>query len=404
MHFLKPTILTRHLIKSFLGPFIIGELFFSFVILLFNLRQTIQAVLEKNIEILLLVKLSLFSMGWTLGMTIPMSALLAIIMAIGGLNADQEIIVMRACGIHYFRIFRPFLVFGVFIASIMIWYQMSMVPYCMKMVNVVVNKIANYNPTAFIEPGQFTLLDEKPSMSRHIYVDSMKVDENQKMILRGVQIRKVEVVDGMNQLTELVYAQKGEKIVKSLANNDKEEVKALRLYNGFVFIDSGKKDSFEKLDFKGNGFMDINMRDNFTSMDSKAAPSIIESSAGELFKQIRDIEAADKPDINQLKKLKVELYKRMALPFATFIFIIPGFPLGIVNKRSGKGVGFGQAILIIFVYFSIYLSSDAIGAQNSILPPFLAAWLGNIIMIIFGVILYTLKTTDIMWKTRIEKS
>jgi lipopolysaccharide export LptBFGC system permease protein LptF len=366
------------------------------------MRTAIQAILEKNVDIIFLVKLSLFSMGWTLGMTVPMSALLAIIMAIGSLNADQEIIVMRACGIHYFRIFRPYLVFGTCIAALMLWYQMNAVPYCMKMVNVVINNIANYNPTALIEPGQFTLLDEKPNMSRYIYVDTIHINkDSQKMTLNGIQIRKVERVKGVNQLTELVYAKKGEKIIKILSGN--EEVKALRLYNGFVYIDDEKNGDFEKLNFKGKGFLDINMRENFTSMEANSSQSIIELGVGELLSRIKDAEKSDKRDETSLKKLKVEFYKRTSLPFATIVLLISGFPLGIVNRRSGKGVGFGQAILIIFIYFSLFLSADALAAQKSFLTPLLAAWLGNILLFIFGSILYTLKTTDVMWKFKVEK-
>lgn len=397
-----PTILTRHLIKSFLGPFFIGQLFFSFVLLLFSMRQTIQAAIEKNIEIFLLVKLSLYSMGWTLGMTIPMSALLAIIMAIGALNSDQEIIVMRASGIHYFRIFRPYLIFGSLVAGVMLWYQLNAVPYCMRMVTVVITKIANYNPAALIEPGQFILLDEQPNMSRHIYVDSMKFDEiKQRAILKGIQIRKVERINNINQVTEIVYAQEGEKVRKTLVSNN-EEVKALRLYNGFIYINDVKSGGFEKLDFKKPGYMDINMRQDFTHMETQTTSSIIEMPLEDLLISIKSNEDM-KTNISLLKKLQVELYKRLSLPFATIIFIISGFPLGIVNKRSGKGVGFGQAIIIIFVYFSLFLSADALALQTSHFTPLLAAWLGNLVLFFIGMILYVLKTTDIIWKFKLYK-
>jgi len=401
-HYLKPTILTRHLIKSFLGPFLIGEMFFSFVILLFSMRQTIQAVIEKNIDAILLLKLSMYSMGWTLGMTVPMSALLAIIMTIGAMNADQEIIVMRACGIHYFRIFRPFLVFGASVAVFMFWYQMNAVPYCMKMVTVVISKIANYNPTALIEPGQFTLLDEQPNMSRHIYVESIHIDEvRKKSLLKGIQIRKVESIGGENRLTEIVYAEEGEKVQKKISNN--EEVKALRLYNGFVYIDDPKGEGFEKLDFQKPGYMDINMRDNFTHMDSTIPASIVETGGAEILEMIKKSENEGIVDSTALKKLKVEFYKRTSLPFATIIFVLSGFPLGIVNRRSGKGVGFGQAIIIIFIYFSFFLSADAMAVQTSHFTPLLAAWLGNILLLLFGLLLYGLKTTDLIWKIKFIK-
>ncbi|MDH4200002.1 MAG: LptF/LptG family permease [Spirochaetia bacterium] len=403
--YLKSTILTRYLIKSFIVPFLIGEIFFSFVILLFNLRQLIQAALEKGIEAGMLMKLSLFSMGWTLGMTIPMSALLAIILTIGALNTDQEIIVMRAGGIAYFRIFRPYLVFGFIMAGILLWYQMDVVPYCMRMVGVMGDRIANYNPTALIEAGQFTALDEQKSGARHIYVDSITTDNIEKTtILKGIQIRKVENKGGTNKLTELVFAERGEKILKNIENRENnsggEQVRALRLYNGFIYIpDSGSK-GFEKIDFKDDGYMDINMRENFSRLESaKAEISIFEMTVTQLLDKMDALEdtVANKDAIIHIK---TEFYKRTALPFAALILILCGFPLGIINKRSGKGAGFGQAIILIFVYFSFYLSADAIGVHTS-LGPVLSAWIGNIVVFVFGISLYIIRTTDILWKIKI---
>jgi lipopolysaccharide export system permease protein len=397
---LKLTIISRHLFLSFLAPFIIGQLFFSVVILLFSMRDIIQAVIEKSIGISLLFKLLVYSMGWTFGMTIPMSALLAVILTVGTLNSDQEIIVMRAGGMHYFRIFRPYLVFGIAATVILLWYQMNIVPYCMKMVTITGNKIADYNPTAFIEPGQFTLLDKQKDLSRNIYVDQIEDDKiNKRSILKDIQIRKVEKRESEYRLTETVFASWGEKIVKTMP--DGSISRALRLYDGFVYILGDKNDEFEKLNFNENGYMDINIKENITDLEREYRPGIIEYSVSELKESIAEYapkNVLDKKERKQFKKLQTEYYKRTALPFATLFFMLAGFPLGIVNKRSGKGVGFGQAIIIIFIYFSLYLSSDAMALQVRFFSPLSASWLGNFIIFSSGLVLYIFKTTEIMWK------
>lgn len=394
LRLIRPTIITVHLIRSFIMPFLIAEIFFSFVVLLFNMRQVIQAVLEKGVDFSMLLQLLIYSMGWTIGMTVPMSALLGIIMTIGTLNADQEIIALRASGIPYFRIFRPYLVFGCFIAAFLLWYQMIIVPYCMRMVNIMAENIAAYNPTALIEAGQFTALDNQKRTSRQIYVESTKKDEKSgRLIFKGVQIRKTQG----SELTELVYADHGEKIKKWIGPKNME-ITALRLYDGFVYIKNIKDDGFEKLNFINDGYLDINLKENFSRMGINKEPTIIEMSVTQLKEALSRYQKAGKK--TDVIHIKTEYSKRTALPFATLLLILAGFPLGIVNHRSGRGVGFGQAIIIIFIYFSFYFASDAIASHSGIFSPFIAAWLGNFVILLFGVLLFLLKTTDLIWKIK----
>src|SRR5258708_39377140 len=42
-----------------------------------------------------------------LGVTIPMSLLLAILIGLGRLSADREVVALQACGVSVFRILRP---------------------------------------------------------------------------------------------------------------------------------------------------------------------------------------------------------------------------------------------------------------------------------------------------------
>ncbi len=117
----KPTIISVHIFQTFIWPFFVGLFFFTFTILVFYLKNLITRIIEKGMDISYLLELIAYSSTWTFGFTIPMSTLLAIIIAMGGLNGDSEIIAMRAGGITYPRIFRPFFIFGVFITIFLLW-------------------------------------------------------------------------------------------------------------------------------------------------------------------------------------------------------------------------------------------------------------------------------------------
>jgi len=77
----------------------------------------------------------------------------------------------------------------------------------------------------------------------------------------------------------------------------------------------------------------------------------------------------------------VDLYLKIAFPFANFIILLFGAPLASRKTRSGPAVSFGISLFICFLYFGIIKVAQTFG-HNGTLPPFIAAWLGNII---FGI-------------------
>jgi lipopolysaccharide export system permease protein len=327
-----------------------------------------------------------------------MSALLAIIMSISTLNSDHEVMAMRAGGMRYSRMFRPYFIFGIFLSLFMVWYQFQILPLCTRGVDTISLQIYNYNPTAAIEPGQFTLLNDQEDKKSHIFVEDVVKDPNTgNDILKGVQVRKTELEDRFFKITELIIAEKGIKVIKK--TDHQEPLKTLRLFNGYIFTNDDKEQTFQRVDFT-KGYMDIHLRDaSIEDIDEKKEFNAQELNFIELIDSI-DIykKEMDEGAHTLLIRVRTEFHKRIALPVAVVLFLFLGFPMGIVNKRSGKGLGFGQSVIFIFVYFSIFLSTDAIAMRSVFISPMLAAWLGNIVLFILASAIYLFKTSDVVWE------
>jgi lipopolysaccharide export system permease protein len=98
--------------------------------------------------------------------------------------------------------------------------------------------------------------------------------------------------------------------------------------------------------------------------------------------------------ITQLQKLgekcsqeQVDLYYKLAFPFANLIIILFAVPLASVSTRSrGRGLVFLFGILICFLYMISLRASQSLG-YSEILDPVVAAWLPNAIFTIIGVLL-----------------
>jgi len=399
MRFLKPSLISRYTLSNFIPPFVVGLIFFTFIVLLFSMREAIKAAIEKNIDPFYILKLLTYSMGWTLGMTIPMSALLAVIMAIGTMNGDSEIIAMRAGGVKYSRIFRPFVYFGGGMIAFLLVFHLEVVPYCAREMKIIAYSIYKYNPTAIIEEGQFSLLEESKKSQRHIYVGSIEPDPDDPShdILKNVQIKKADKIDHLYRLSEFIVAEKGYKVLKELEGG--VWMKAIRLHNGYIFTEDHQSGVYQTVDFH-KGYLDINIQNDMNNFALSSKREVNGLGLSELLDGIDNYNPEQEKDGEKgLIRLKSELHKRIALSFATFLFLYLGFPMGIINKRSGKGMGLGQSVIFIFIYFGLFLSSDAMAVSLPQIPPFATAWLGNITILIFGVAINLIKTTETNWRT-----
>ncbi|NOX36426.1 MAG: YjgP/YjgQ family permease [Calditrichaeota bacterium] len=86
------------------------------------------------------------------------------------------------------------------------------------------------------------------------------------------------------------------------------------------------------------------------------------------------------------RKWLVDLYMKISYPFANFIIVLFGAPLASRKRRSGPALGFALALLISFIYFLFLRSGQVLGHKGE-LSPWLAAWIGNIVFGIGGILL-----------------
>jgi lipopolysaccharide export system permease protein len=92
-------------------------------------------------------------------------------------------------------------------------------------------------------------------------------------------------------------------------------------------------------------------------------------------------------------KALAELHSRFAFPVAALVFALLALPLGISNRRSGKGAGFTASILILLTYY-VLLSFLRTLAEKGSFPPVLALWLPNLLFLAIGLVLFRLAVQE----------
>ena len=107
------TALDRYFYSQLLLNYIIGVLFFSFIIMINELYYIIRYYFEQNVPLFHVMSMMGALIPFLVSFSVPFGVLPAYLLLMGQLSQDSEIVAMRACGISQFRIMLPGIVFGI---------------------------------------------------------------------------------------------------------------------------------------------------------------------------------------------------------------------------------------------------------------------------------------------------
>jgi lipopolysaccharide export system permease protein len=123
-----------------------------------------------------------------------------------------------------------------------------------------------------------------------------------------------------------------------------------------------------------------------------AAPQLSEVDAAQLQVKRVQLKALDR----RIQSLWVEIHKKFSIPVACVVFVLVGAPLGLWSRRGGIGIGFISVVFFIFYYICLIGGEQL--ADRSILPPWLAMWIANVVIGGMGIVL-TLRAMEVSKST-----
>jgi len=364
-------ILTRYILKEQLSPFFAGFLFLTFILLFNKLFLLAELIFNRNVEVFLVLKLFLLMLPDTVSLTVPMSFLIAVVMAMGRLSTDSELIALRVTGLSIYRIIRPLIISGFVVFILMLIFNETLLINSNEDYNKIFIKIVQSSPSSVIEDGIFTSFGDKTIWVEKIYRKSGK--------MRNVMLFSRK----NNKVWDIIKAKRG----MWMQNSDGS--KTLVLFNGRVFSSDFENDSLSIVDFN-NGRSEILLSDSkIDHNEEKGKLNPTEMTSLELYRVLKVIDKSYKED-RTVALYWVELFKKYALPFSCVVFSIIGAPLGIFSKRSGKGIGFGLSIVVFFVYYVFFMIGQSLSIRG-LLHPFIGVWSANIILFFAGLLLIVYK-------------
>ena len=290
----------------------------------------------------------LYSIPGMIGQALPFAALIGTLLSLGSLSRHQEITAMRAGGMSLLRIILPVLVGGTLLSL-------------------------------------FGLLNNEVIMpeytARAAYIRNVEVEKKQERIIFQQQRLWLRGPDNSIANIDLVTPDRREMIGVNIfkLNPDfsvRERISAKRLVwqdDAWRIRQSTKFLPTARSVVVGTADNEIyNVVDRPEDMGMIVKDSE-EMNFTELWEYVRKLKSSG----YKVVRYEVDLYGKLATPFACLLMVMIATPLSITNERSGGAArGIALAVLIAAIYWALVSSGRALGRSGA-LEPLYAAWLGN---------------------------
>jgi lipopolysaccharide export system permease protein len=433
-------LLDRHLLRAAVGPFFFGLFTITFLLMIDVLFRYVDMFVSKGVPFVVATKVLILSLGYTLALSVPMSVLVAVLMSVGQLAADNEITAMKASGVSLWSVLRPLLFGAALIGGGLTAFNHYVYPESNHTLVGLLYDIKRSRPMLEIRPQMFTDLTEEMT----IYVAS-------KDDLTG-RIRDVHIIEKEQgqQISPRVTTAAWGRIHPDRAGNamilelhdgeihevpdprqpDKYQVVRFRQHD--IRLEDMERD-IERSERRARGDREMNLTDlrkaarkqfdrredaqrhvantvadvvqwQYRLLDPETRRGALRenpANAAERRTQMlatqRKLEQAASQaraqativasQVRKANKYLVEFHKKLAIPFACVVFALLGIPMAVTTSRSGKGVSISLAMGVYLIYYLCLVGGEKL-SDRGLLDPALAMWSGNLILLAAGIPLF----------------
>ncbi|MGH9458695.1 MAG: LPS export ABC transporter permease LptG [Thermoanaerobaculia bacterium] len=359
-------ILTRYILRELTPPTLLGFGFYTFIILMNQLFELAEMIIKQSLPFSIVLELLALSLPHIVVLTIPMALLVGILIAIGRLSADSEVIAMQSAGLSPAAIYRPVFYFSVltFLVNfvLMTWLlpmgNRKLQERRVDLLTSVVEK--EIKPRVFFDEYQNLVMylndvDPATGLWKGVFISDTADLDQQRIIV--ADSGRLSVTSGTGQVW-------------------------LELFDSQTHVSSASRP--ERYDLNRNQEQRLLLDDPAAepAEPRSLAKSLEEMSLAELWRRLGAARARDNP--LDIRFLKVEIHERIAIPFACIAFGVLGLPLGVTNRRGGKSSGFSLSIAIILLYYVLLNNGEDL-ARSGRLPVGLGMWLPNLVLLAFGI-------------------
>ena len=351
-------ILDRYIVREVFRHAFLGLIVFTFVLFVPQLVRLTALFVRHTGSGWQIVKVFLLIFPGVFVFTIPMAVLIGVLLGLGRMSADSEIIALTALGIGRRRILLPVGVLAATGAVLTMLMTLWLGPLSLRTLRSLEAELFASQLNFEVQPRVF---DERfPRMV--LYVSDISASGTQ---WRGVFLAETGGENG----SRLTLAERA--IVIAAPKQGKLE---LHLQGGSTHdFDRSDPDHYSVTAF---GQSDIPIE----------VTGLVPTPARQVKNDERSLRQLAEDKGPEWREARVELHRRLAFPVACFAFALIAVPIGAQPRRGGRAAGSLIAVLLIAAYYVALIMGSGLARQGS-LPPAVGLWMANILLTAAGLAL-----------------
>jgi LPS export ABC transporter permease LptF/LPS export ABC transporter permease LptG len=337
---------------------ILGLAVFTFVFFVPQLVRLMDLVVRHSGGAFTVALIFLCSLTPVLAFTIPMAVLVGVLIGLGRLSADSEIVALHASGISLRRLLVPigFVALGCSLGTLVLTFWLS--PAAIRTLQSLEERLLLTQAPYAIQPRVFN--EQIPHYI--LYVQDVEAAATR---WHGVFLAS----SGQAASSNVTIAQ-GAQVVADPENNKFE----LHLGSGSTHEYDPRAPQHYNVTTFGQSEIPVEISSPVTG-PKNVAVSVSERSISELL--------AEKGP--HWRDARVEFHRRIAFPAACLVFALLGVPIGVRPRRGGRAAGLILTLVLIGGYYFLFVTGAHMAQQGSV-APWAGIWAGNIAGLILGLI------------------
>lgn len=351
-------ILDRYIVREVFRHALLGLVVFTFVFFVPQLVRLMELLVRHTGSGGQILKVFLCVFPGVLTFTVPMAVLIGVLLGLGRMSADSEIIALTALGIGRTRILAPVGVLAlsglIITAAMTLWLG----PISLRTLHSVEADLITSQISFQVQPRVF---DERfPKLV--LYVNDVSASGTQ---WHGVFLAEAGDESG----SRLTLAENA--IVIAEPKQGKLE----------LHLQGGTTHEFNREDPDKYSLTEFGQSDLPIEVSGLVPPKQHTVSNPE--RSFSELLGESGPG---WRDARVELHRRLAFPAACLVFALVAVPLGAQPRRGGRAAGTLLAVLIIAMYYLLFVLGAGF-ARQGIMKPATGIWMADAVLAILGFIL-----------------
>ena len=376
------SIFDRYVVREVLLPLLLSLLLLTFLLMIPPVLTVGYGFIAKGMQLSIVARVVVTLLPQALSISIPISVLLALLIAFGRLSADREFVAMQACGVSIYRLLRPVTLVALCSMGATAYVTIVSLPNANQSfreltLGVVKTQVENQvQPRIFFTQFPNTVLYVRNVVSSGRWQDVFFADSHTP-----------------NQ-TVAYFAREGRIVVDRNA-----KYVQLQLSHGTQHVmRTSDPDGYSVNEFESTS-VTLDAEQVFPKPPSRNAP---EMTIAELRQTIA---SAKNPKGQEAIRAHLMIQDKYALPVACCVLALVALALGVSNRKDGYLASFAIGFIVVFVYYVLMYMSRA-AALGGVLDPDVGPWISPAVIAVVGIVLllWRARSTDrplwIAWSVR----